>query len=466
MTELNAQWRLAARPVGLPKPSDWEYVEEPVAEPADGQFLVALEYLSLDPAMRGWMNEGRSYVPPVGIGEVMRAGGIGRVVDSRHPNDAVDERVFGVFGIQRFAISDGTGVTRVDTTLAPAPIHLGVLGVTGLTAYFGLLDIGRPEPGQTVVVSGAAGAVGSVAGQIARIKECRVVGIAGGPEKCEWLTEELGFDAAIDYKRGDLRAQLREHTPDGVDVYFDNVGGEILDEVLRRLARGARVVICGAISQYNAEQPPHGPANYMQLLVMRATMTGFLVFDFANRYPEGVAQLAEWLQAGKLHSREDIVRGELDRFPEVFLMLFRGENTGKLVLQLTGEQGSTFPLGYELRFWPEFARLIAEVRFWTPERGDRRRPVLLIPGFMAGDASLTVLAGWLRRRGHEVRTSGIRLNVGCAGRELERLDQVLDAFGRAGCHHRPESRRHDRAGARREARGQDRGGDDPRRARA
>jgi hypothetical protein len=187
-----------------------------------------------------------------------------------------------------------------------------------------------------VVVSGAAGAVGNVVGQIARIKGCRVVGIAGGPEKCEWLTDELGFDAAIDYKRDDLRAQLREETPDGVDVYFDNVGGDMLDEVLRRLARGARVVICGAISQYNAEQPPHGPANYMQLLVMRASMTGFLVFDFAPRYPEAIAQLAEWLNDDKLQSREDIVRAGIEQFPEVFLMLFRGENTGKLILQLDG----------------------------------------------------------------------------------------------------------------------------------
>jgi NADPH-dependent curcumin reductase len=336
MTTTNAQWRLAARPVGLPKPSDWEYVEGPAPEPADGQFLVELEYLSLDPAMRGWMNDGRSYVPPVGIGEVMRAGGIGRVAESRHSDYDVGDLVFGQFGIQRYAISDGRGVHLVDTALAPAPVHLGALGMTGLTAYFGLLDIGRPEPGQTVVVSGAAGAVGSVVGQIARIKECRVVGIAGGPEKCEWLTDELGFDAAIDYKRDDLRAQLREETPDGVDVYFDNVGGEMLDEVLRRLARGARVVICGAISQYNAEQPPKGPANYMQLLVMRASMTGFLVFDFADRYPEALAQLAGWLNAGKLQSREDIVRAGIEQFPEVFLMLFRGENTGKLILQLNG----------------------------------------------------------------------------------------------------------------------------------
>jgi NADPH-dependent curcumin reductase CurA len=334
VTALNAQWRLAARPVGLPKSSDWEYVEEPAAGPDDGQFQVELEYLSLDPAMRGWMNEARSYVPPVGIGEVMRAGAIGRVTDSRHPDYEPGDLVSGMFGVQRYAVSGGQAVRKVDTSLAPAPVHLGVLGMTGLTAYFGLLDVGRPEPGQTVVVSGAAGAVGSVVGQIARIHGCRTVGIAGGPDKCAWLVEELGFDAAIDYKRGELRTELRRHAPDGVDVYFDNVGGETLDEVLRRIARGARVVICGAISQYNAEEQPRGPANYMQLLVQRASMTGFLVFDFAERYEEAVAQLAGWLRAGELKSREDVVRGGLDQFPEVFLRLFRGENTGKLILEL------------------------------------------------------------------------------------------------------------------------------------
>jgi NADPH-dependent curcumin reductase CurA len=335
VTTLNAQWRLAARPVGLPKPSDWEYVEEPAPEPDDGQFRVELEYISLDPAMRGWMNEARSYVPPVGIGEVMRAGGLGRVTESRHPDFEGGELVSGMFGVQRFAVSDGRSVRPVDTSLAPAPVHLGVLGMTGLTAYFGLLDVGRPEAGQTVVVSGAAGAVGSVVGQIARIKGCRTVGIAGGARKCTWIVEELGFDAAIDYKGGNLRAELREATPDGIDVYFDNVGGETLDEVLRRISRGARVVICGAISQYNAEQPPRGPANYMQLLVQRASMTGFLVFDFAERYPEAIAQLAQWLRAGDIQSREDVVRGGLEQFPEVFLRLFRGENTGKLILELT-----------------------------------------------------------------------------------------------------------------------------------
>jgi NADPH-dependent curcumin reductase len=338
VSELNAQWRLAARPGGLPKPSDWEWVQEPVPEPADGQFQVALEYISLDPAMRGWMNDGRSYVPPVGIGEVMRAGGLGRVTESRNPDFAPGELVSGMFGVQRYALSDGRGVRSVDTALAPAPVHLGVLGMTGLTAYFGLLDVGRPEPGQTVVVSGAAGAVGNVAGQIARIKGCRVIGIAGGPEKCAWLTEELGFDGAIDYKAGEVRSELRRLAPDGVDVYFDNVGGEILDEVLRRLARHARVVICGAISQYNAEQAPRGPANYMQLLVERASMAGFLVFDYVERYGEAVAELAGWLNDGVLQSREDVVRAGLERFPDVFLRLFRGENVGKLILQLAGDE--------------------------------------------------------------------------------------------------------------------------------
>jgi NADPH-dependent curcumin reductase CurA len=336
VTPVNAQWRLAARPVGLPKASDWEYVEEPAPEPGEGHIQVGLEYLSLDPAMRGWMNEWPSYVPPVGIGEVMRGLGLGRVTDSRRPDFQVGDRVTGQFGIQRYAVSDGRGVIRVDTSVAPAPVYLGALGMTGLTAYFGLLDIGRPQPGETVVVSGAAGAVGSVAGQIARIKGCRTIGIAGGPEKCAWLVEELGFDAAIDYKGGELRADLRRQAPNGVHVYFDNVGGETLDEVLRRIARGARVVICGAISQYNATELPRGPANYMQLLVERATMTGFLVFDYAKRYPEAIAQLAQWLNAGELRAREDIVRGGIDQFPEVFLRLFRGENIGKLILQLDG----------------------------------------------------------------------------------------------------------------------------------
>jgi hypothetical protein len=218
--------------------------------------------------------------------------------------------------------------------LAPPPVHLGALGLSGLTAYFGLLEIGRPEPGQTVVVSGAAGSVGSIVGQIARIKGARAIGIAGGPDKCAWLVDELGFDAAIDYKAGDTAAQLRAHAPGGVDVFFDNVGGAVLDDVLRRLARGARVVISGAISQYNATEAPRGPANYMQLLVARATMAGFVIFDYAERFPAALAELAAWLRSGELRSREHIVEGDIEQFPEVLLKLFRGENTGKLVLAI------------------------------------------------------------------------------------------------------------------------------------
>ncbi len=337
MTLINNQCRLAARPVGVPTPSDWSFVQGPAPEPQDGEFRVEVEYLSIDPAMRSWMNAGRSYVPAVEIGEVMRAAGIGRVIDSRHPDFGVDEQVYGVFGVQRYAVSDGRGVTRVDTTLAAAPVHLGVLGIGGLTAYFGLLDVGRPEPGQTVVVSGAAGSVGSIVGQIARIKGCRAIGIAGGQDKCRWLVQELGFDAAIDYKGEDVRAQLREHAPDGVDVFFDNVGGVVLEAVLARLARGARVVLSGAVSQYNATEAPRGPANYMQLLVTRASMTGFVIFDYAARYGEGVAQLGEWLRSGELRSREDVVEGNIDQFPDVLLRLFSGQNTGKLVLALHGD---------------------------------------------------------------------------------------------------------------------------------
>jgi len=334
VTIVNAQCRLAARPVGLPKRTDWAFTEEPVSSPADGEFLVRVQYLSIDPAMRTWMNAGRSYVPPVQIGEVMRAAGIARVVESRHVDFAVGDEVYGVFGVQSYALSDGRGVTLVDTSLAPAPVHLGALGIGGLTAYFGLLDIGRPEPGQTVVISGAAGSVGSVAGQIARIKGCRAIGIAGGEEKCRWLIEELGFDAAIDYKSGDLRAQLKASAPNGVDVFFDNVGGEALEAALARLARGARIVLCGAVSQYNATAAGGGPANYMQLLVARASMTGFVIFDYADRYAEGVAQLAKWLHGGELRSREHVVAGDVNDFPETLLELFRGENTGKLVLAL------------------------------------------------------------------------------------------------------------------------------------
>jgi NADPH-dependent curcumin reductase len=332
----NHQVRLAARPTGLPGPGDWEHTTEPVGEPGDGRFLVEISHLSLDPAMRGWMNAGRSYVPPVQIGEVMRAYAAGRVTASHHDGFAVGAHVTGLFGVQEFAESDGRGVLVVEPDAAPLPTYLGTLGMTGMTAYFGLFDVGALRAGETVVVSGAAGAVGSIVGQLAKIRGCRVVGIAGGPQKCAWLVDDLGFDAAIDYRSEDVRRALRAALPDGIDVYFDNVGGEILDAALARLRRGARVVICGAISQYNAQGRPVGPANYMSLLVNRARMEGFVVFDYTDRYPEAVGELTRWLREGRLQSRHDVVRGGVADFPETLLRLFRGDNTGKLVLQIRG----------------------------------------------------------------------------------------------------------------------------------
>ena len=333
MPQTNRQVRLAARPSGLPRRGDWEFTSEAVPAPVPGEFVVEISHLSIDPAMRGWMSARPSYMPPVEIGAVMRAGAIGRIIASEHPGFAVGEHVYGTFGVQEYAVSDGRGVIKVDTSLADLPVYLGVLGMTGLTAYFALLDVGKPKEGDTVVVSGAAGAVGSVAGQIAKIKGCRVIGIAGGPEKCRVVTEEFGFDGAIDYRMPDLRRTLRGLAPRGVDVYFDNVGGEILDDVLTCIARGARIIICGAISQYN-ESEVRGPANYMMLLVARASMTGMLVFDYADRYPEAMAALAGWYRAGRLAAHETIVRGGVEDFPETLLKLLEGANTGKLILAL------------------------------------------------------------------------------------------------------------------------------------
>jgi len=327
---------LAARPVGEVKSSDFELVEAEVPQAGDGEFVVEVTHLSIDPAMRGWMNDTRSYVEPVAIGSVMRALALGRVSESRHQDFAVGDLVSGTFGVQEHAVSDGAGVRKVVPVEGVSPAaHLGALGMTGLTAYFGLLEVGRLSEGDTVLVSGAAGAVGTVAGQIAKLKGAgRVVGIAGGPEKCALLTGELGFDAAIDYRAGDVLGAIRRETPDGVDIYFDNVGGEVLDAALTRLARGARVVICGAISQYNSAEGPRGPSNYMMLLVARASMTGFLVFDFAERYREALAELGAWVAAGRVRSIEDVVTGGVEDFPEVLRRLFRGQNTGKLVLEL------------------------------------------------------------------------------------------------------------------------------------
>jgi NADPH-dependent curcumin reductase CurA len=330
----NHQIRLAARPVGLPKPTDWSHTEETVADPKDGELVVQLLYLSLDPAMRGWMNEGKSYVPPVGIGEVMRALGAGRVIASKHPDFAVGDHVTGIFGVQEYAVSNGRGIVKIDPRIAPLPVWIGTLGMPGQTAYFGLLDIGKPVAGQTVVVSGAAGAVGAVVGQIATIKGCRAVGIAGGPDKCKYLVDELGFAAAIDYKNTDVKKALREACPNGIDVYFDNVGGDILDAALTQLARHARIVLCGAVSQYNATQF-RGPSNYMSLLVNRASMTGMVVMDYADRFAIAAREMLGWMAEGKLKSREDIVDGGLASFHDALLKLFKGENFGKLVLRVT-----------------------------------------------------------------------------------------------------------------------------------
>jgi NADPH-dependent curcumin reductase len=333
MNILNHKFELAARPVGFPKRSDWNFKEEPVRDPAEGEVLVKIIYISLDPAMRGWMNQGRSYVPGVEIGQVMRALALGHVVTSKNQKFAVGDYVYGLLGVQEYAITNGAGLTKLDPSAAPLPVYLGTLGMPGMTAYFGLLDIGRPKAGETVVVSGAAGAVGTVVGQIAKIKGCRVVGIAGGAEKCRFITQDLGFDAAIDYKAEDVKNALQSHCPKGVDIYFDNVGGEILDAALTQINRGARIVICGAISQYNNTTPIKGPSNYLSLLVNRATMQGMVVIDYADRYGEAAREMAGWLAAGKLKSREDIVEG-LETFPDTLLKLFKGENTGKLILQV------------------------------------------------------------------------------------------------------------------------------------
>ena len=331
-TPENRLWRLTARPVGLPKHSDFSYETAAVPPLGDGQILVRNHYISLDPAMRGWMNDARSYVPPIRLGDVMRAGAVGEVVASRNPDWKEGDYAHGMFNMQDYAAVDVAGAEKVDPNLAPLPLFLSALGMPGMTAYFGLLDIGNPQPGQTVVVSAASGAVGALVGQIARIKGARAVGLAGGDAKCRYVTEELGFDACIDYKNDDIGKGLSRNCPNGIDVYFDNVGGEILDMALARITRKARVIICGAISQYNNTTPIEGPKNYLSLLVNNARMEGFVVFNYASRYHEGAKDMAAWLHQGKLKSREDIVDG-LETFPETLLKLFSGENFGKLMIK-------------------------------------------------------------------------------------------------------------------------------------
>jgi NADPH-dependent curcumin reductase len=338
---VNHQVRLASRPVGMAQPENWQFTEEVVTEPADGQVLVKTLALSLDPAMRGWLNEGKSYIPPVGIGEVMRAGGIGRVIASKNPAFQPGDVVSGLLGVQEYCPAAGAlpggRLEKIDLRLGTPAQWLNVFGMPGMTAYFGLMDIGQPKPGETLVVSGAAGAVGQTVGQLAKIKGCHVVGIAGGAAKCDWVVKELGFDACIDYKGGSVREGLKQHCPKGVDIYFDNVGGEILDHVLAKLAPKARIVICGAISQYNNTTPMQGPKNYMSLLVNRARMEGMVVFDYAKQFPQAIAELAGYMRDGRLKSKEDIVDGGVQAFPQTLNKLFAGENFGKLVLRVAAD---------------------------------------------------------------------------------------------------------------------------------
>ena len=344
-TLTNHQVRLASRPVGLPTRANWSFTQEPVAEPADGGVTLKTLALSLDPAMRGWMNDVKSYIPPVGINEVMRAIGVARIAASKNPAFAVGDVVMATMGAQEYITLDAAGAKRaglakIDARVGSPNQWLNVLGMPGMTGYFGLMDIGQPQAGETVVVSGAAGAVGQTVGQLAKIKGCKVVGIAGGAAKCGWVVKELGFDACIDYKASpsSVRDGLKAHCPDGVDIYFDNVGGDILDHVLAKIRRNARIIICGAISQYNNTTPIQGPKNYLSLLVNRGMMKGMVVFDYTERFPVAIAEMAGYLKDGRMKSKEDVVKG-LDTFPETLLKLFNGENFGKLVLQVADEQG-------------------------------------------------------------------------------------------------------------------------------
>jgi NADPH-dependent curcumin reductase CurA len=313
----------------------FQWAEEPAPEPGrDGEILVRNLVLSLDPTQRGWMARD-TYMPAVKIGEVMRSGAAGRVVASRSPDYAEGDLVTGMFGWQDYALVRTDGPIRPTKIPAGVPIELAMstLGLTGLTAYFGLLDVGRPKKGETFVVSGAAGATGSVAGQIARIQGCRVVGIAGGKAKCDWLVKEARFDAAIDYKSEDVAARLRALCPNGIDVYFDNVGGAILDAALAHLAMHGRIVICGAIAQYNDSELPPGPKNYMNLLLKRGRMEGFLVLDYLPRALEAVMQLWQWVQAGEIKDHVDVMQG-LENAPRALRRLFTGENLGKQLLRI------------------------------------------------------------------------------------------------------------------------------------
>ncbi|MEI7705692.1 MAG: NADP-dependent oxidoreductase [Deltaproteobacteria bacterium] len=330
----NRQWLLARRPQGLVSAEDFRLVETPAPVAGDGELLVRNLYLSVDPTQRGWM-AGDTYLPAVKIGEVMRSFAVGEVIESRHPAFRAGQLVQGLFGWQEWAVAR-PGSSSAPTAIPPGvPVEtaMSALGLTGITAYFGLLEVGRPKPGETVVVSGAAGATGSVAAQIARIAGCRVIGIAGGPEKCAYLTGELGLDGAIDYRSPDVAGALRTLCPKGVDVFFDNVGGPVLDVVLSQLALRGRIVLCGGISQYNDARPSPGPANLMSLIVKRGRMEGFIVLDSLSRAGEAVTALSGWMREGRIRDRVDVVEG-FERAPEALLRLFQGRNLGKQLVKL------------------------------------------------------------------------------------------------------------------------------------
>jgi NADPH-dependent curcumin reductase CurA len=331
---MNRQVRLAARPEGLPKLTDWSVTDEPVVVPGSGEVLVKVHYISVDPAMRGWMNDRPSYIPPVGLGSVMRALTVSKVVESNNDDYRIGDWVVGTDGVQNYAVSDGSGYMKADTTLAPPQTYLGTLGIAGLSAHIGLIEVGQVQAGDTVLVSGAAGSVGSHVGQIAKIKGGRAVGIAGGPEKCGYLINELGFDAAIDYKNEDLSEGIKQTCPDGVDLFFDNIGGGTLNAGLTAINIGARVVICGAISQSNTTTGVEGPSNYLSLLTRRSRLEGFIFFDYRDKWPAMLKNLTAWRAEGKLVCREDIAEGPVDIFPDVLLRLFRGDNFGKLMIKL------------------------------------------------------------------------------------------------------------------------------------
>ena len=335
MSEQNRRLVLAERPSGMVDDSTTRLEQLELEELQDGDALVKVRYVSIDPTIRTWMDDAPGYLPPIQIDDVIRAGGIGEVVESRNDAYPVGQLVFGMTGWQEYVIADSAErAMQLIPEGVPPTIALGILGLTGVTAYFGMLDVGGLKEGDVVVVSGAAGATGSTAGQIARIKGAKkVVGIAGGPEKCAYIVEELGFDEAIDYKNEKVAARLHEACPDGIDLYFDNVGGSILNDCLGNLAMKGRVVLCGAISGYNEDGPPPGPANYINLLIRRGRMEGFIVLDFFGRLPEAQGALAGWLGEGKLKSSEHVVEG-LESCPDALNLLFTGGNTGKVMVKL------------------------------------------------------------------------------------------------------------------------------------